>query len=278
MTLIPWRGPMMSDRAPGFFARWFSKQARTAPLLDEEAQKLIDNATAFDLVRIEDIMVPRADIVAVSADASLGELVQAFMQSSHSRLPVYNNTLDDPRGMVHIKDILQFLAPQGEAAVDMDARVLSKITRPVLFAPPSMQADDLMVKMQSTRVHMALVVDEYGGTDGLVTLEDLVEQIVGKIEDEHDSEAPSLTRIAEGKWDADARIAIEELERASGLSLIVDEDEDDVDTLGGLVFQLAGRVPQRGEILLHPAGLEFEVMEADPRRIRRLMVRHHHDK
>jgi hemolysin (HlyC) family protein len=268
---------MMSDRKPGFIARLFSGHAHKAPQLDEEAQKLIDNATAFDLVRIEDIMVPRADIVAVSVDASLGELIQAFIHSSHSRLPVYNNTLDDPRGMVHIKDILQFLVPKNGSPVDVDAKVLDKITRSVLFAPPSMQADDLMVKMQSTRIHMALVVDEYGGTDGLVTLEDLVEQIVGKIEDEHDSEAPSLTRIAEGKWDADARVPIEDLERASGLSLIEDEDEDDVDTLGGLVFQLAGRVPQRGEILLHSAGLEFEVMEADPRRIRRLVIRYHHD-
>ncbi|PHS27366.1 MAG: magnesium/cobalt efflux protein [Robiginitomaculum sp.] len=266
----------MPDRKPGLFARLFTSKAGTAPQPDEEAQKLIDNATAFDRVRIEDIMVPRADIVAVSAGASLGELVQAFIQSSHSRLPVYKNTLDDPRGMVHIKDILQFLVPEDGSPVDVNAKILDKITRPVLFAPPSMQADDLMVKMQSTRIHMALVVDEYGGTDGLATLEDLVEQIVGKIEDEHDSEAPSLTRIAEGKWDADARISIEELERTSGLSLIEDDDEDDVDTLGGLVFQLAGRVPQRGEILLHPAGLEFEVMEADPRRIRRLMVRHHH--
>ncbi len=267
----------MSDQSSGFLTRFFGRKAPGEPQPDEDAQKLIDNATAFDQLRIEDLMVPRADIVAIGADATLGELVDAFMQSSHSRLPVYNNTLDDPRGMVHIKDILRFLAPRGDVSVDYSARVLKEIARPVLYAPPSMQADDLMVKMQSTRIHMALVVDEYGGTDGLVTLEDLVEQIVGKIEDEHDSEAPSLVRLAEGKWDADARVSIEELEQASGISLVQDQDEDDVDTLGGLVFQLAGRVPGRGEILSHPAGLEFEVMEADPRRLRRLLVRHHHD-
>jgi CBS domain containing-hemolysin-like protein len=273
---MPWAEIIMTEKSRGLFARLFSSKPRPAPQPDEEAQKLIDNATAFDLVRVEDLMVPRADIVAVSADASLSDLVQAFMQSSHSRLPVYNKTLDDPRGMVHIKDILQFLAPKDESPADKGAKILSKITRPVLYAPPSMQADDLMVKMQSTRIHMALVVDEYGGTDGLATLEDLVEQIVGKIEDEHDSEAPSLNALGEGKWDADARVPIEGLEKATGLSLIENDDEDDVDTLGGLVFQLAGRVPQRGEILLHPAGLEFEVMEADPRRIRRLVIRQNH--
>ncbi len=267
----------MSENKHGFFARLFYGQSAAPSIPDEEAQELIDNATAFDLVRIDDLMVPRADIVAVSADTTLGALARAFIQSSHSRLPVYHETLDDPRGMVHIKDILRFLVPEDGAPVDINAKVLEQIVRPVLFAPPSMYADDLMLKMQSTHIHMALVVDEYGGTDGLATLEDIVEQIVGKIEDEHDSEAPSLTKISAGKWDADARVSIEELEEASGVALIQGEDEDDVETLGGLVFQLAGRVPQRGEILKHPAGLEFEVMEADPRRLRRLLVRHHHE-
>jgi hemolysin (HlyC) family protein len=263
----------MSDKKQSFWSRLFTKKVRTEPGPDEEAQKLIDNATAFDRVRVEDLMVPRADIVAVSTDMPLSDLMQAFIRSSHSRLPVYNATLDDPRGMVHIKDILQFLVPGDGNPTNYSAAILDKITRPVLFAPPSMQADDLLVKMQSTRIHMALVVDEYGGTDGLATLEDLVEQIVGNIEDEHDSEAPSLAKRTGAVWDADARVPIEALEKASGVILIQNEDEDEVDTLGGLVFQLAGRVPQRGEILRHPAGLEFEVMDADPRRIRRLMIR-----
>ncbi len=240
---------------------------------DEEAQELINNATAFERVRLEDIMVPRADIVSISEDATLGELARKFINSSHSRLPVYHETLDDPRGMVHIKDILRFLLPEAGKPADLEARILAKIVRPVLFVPPSAHADDVMLKMQSTHIHMALVVDEYGGTDGLVTLEDLVEQIVGKIEDEHDSAAPVLKSLAPGKWEADARVPIEELEQVIGRDLGRGTDEDDVDTLGGLVFQLAGRVPQRGEILLHPAGLEFEVKEADPRRIHRLLIR-----
>ncbi len=263
----------MSKSKPGFIKRLFSGRTSATPEPDEEAQKLIDNAAAFDRVRVEDLMVPRADIIAVGADTPLGDLVEAFMHSSHSRLPVYKATLDDPLGMVHIKDILRFLVPADDMPVDLGALILSQIIRPVLYTPPSMQADDLMIKMQGSHIHMALVVDEYGGTDGLVTLEDLVEQIVGKIEDEHDSEAPSLKKLGEGMWGADARIPIEALENVSGLSLNQDDDDDDVDTLGGLVFQLAGRVPQRGEILRHPAGLEFEVMEADPRRIRKLVVR-----
>jgi hemolysin (HlyC) family protein len=277
MTRIATLGWYMSNKKPGLWSRLFTKKVRSEPQPDEEAQKLIDNATAFDRVRVEDLMVPRADIVAVSADTPLSDLMQAFIRSSHSRLPVYNSTLDDPRGMVHIKDILQFLVPGDGTPTNYAAAILDKITRPVLFAPPSMQADDLLVKMQSTRIHMALVVDEYGGTDGLATLEDLVEQIVGNIEDEHDSQAPSLTKRGEGMWDADARVPIAALEKASGITLIQNEDEDEVDTLGGLVFQLAGRVPQRGEILRHPAGLEFEVMDADPRRIRRLTIRRHPD-
>ena len=256
----------------GLAALWRQKPAAEHQP-DEDAQELIDNATAFERVRLEDIMVPRADIVAVSEDATLEHLARTFIHSSHSRLPVYHETLDDPRGMVHIKDILRFLLPEGERPADLEARILAKIVRPVLFVPPSAHADDLMLKMQSTHIHMALVVDEYGGTDGLVTLEDLVEQIVGEIEDEHDSAAPMLKALGPGKWEADARAPIEELEAGIGHDLGHGSDEDDVDTLGGLVFQLAGRVPQRGEILLHPAGLEFEVKEADPRRIHRLLIR-----
>jgi len=256
----------------GLSALWRRKPV-SAYQPDEEAQELIDNATAFERVRLEDIMVPRADIVAVSEGATLGDLARKFISSSHSRLPVYHETLDDPRGMVHIKDVLQFLLSGPGQTVDLNIRILDQIVRPVLFVPPSAHADDLMLKMQSTHIHMALVVDEYGGTDGLVTLEDLVEQIVGKIEDEHDSAAPVLKTLAPGKWEADARVPIEELEALSGLDLGNGADEDEVDTLGGLAFQLAGRVPQRGEILLHPAGLEFEVKDADPRRIHCLLIR-----
>lgn len=241
--------------------------------LDEAAQELVDNALAFDHLRIEDIMVPRADIKAVGIGTSLEDLSKAFISASHSRLPVYRGNLDDPVGMVHIKDLLPALIPQLKEPKDENPANVETITRDVLFVPPSMNADDLLVRMQKTRVHMALVVDEYGGTDGLVTLEDLIEQIVGNIEDEHDNDAVMLRNTGPLVWDANARLSIDELETATGVSFRNPDDEDDVETLGGLIFTLAGRVPNAGEVLLHPSGFEFEITRADPRRILALTVR-----
>ncbi len=262
------------DKKPAnWLIRLFSRPEPEPVVLDEDAQELIDNAAAFDLLRVEDIMVPRADIIAVRDDISLRDLTRRFIEVSHSRLPVYHGTLDDPRGMVHIKDILQFLSPDKTAGRSEKDAILGNIIRPVLYVPASMHADDLLMKMQADSIHMALVIDEYGGTDGLVTLEDLVEQIVGNIEDEHDEGQLLLKKLGPDKWDASARASIEQMEKMSAVDLGTDEIDEDVDTLGGLVFSLAGRVPQRGEIIIHPAGLEFEVMEADPRRIRRLRVR-----
>lgn len=216
---------------------------------------------------VEDVMVPRAHIVAVEAGSTLDELVARFAEEAHSRLPVFRETLDDVVGMVHIKDVLPALVRRPERFSVLD------IKREVLIVAPSMPVLDLLIQMRQARHHMALVVDEFGGIDGLVTIEDLVEEIVGEIEDEHDvDEPPMLVRRADGTVLADARLPIEEF--VGQVGPVLDEAErDEVDTLGGLVFSLAGRVPSRGEVLRHPSGMEFEVVDADPRRIKRLRVR-----
>ncbi|PWE18325.1 magnesium/cobalt efflux protein [Marinicauda salina] len=238
---------------------------------------LLLNAQAFDQLRVADVMVPRADIVAVDIDTPLGELASRFAEAAHSRLPIFRETLDDPVGVAHIKDVMAHIAGNGapqHSAAWTEARILPDVRRPLLYAPPSMRAIDLLLKMQSRRMHMALVVDEFGGTDGLVTLEDLLEPIVGDIEDEHDEDEPPAIR-AKGPacWDADARAPIEDFEETVGREIATDEEEEDVDTLGGLVFMLAGRIPERGEVIRHSSGFEFEVLDSDPRRIKRLRVR-----
>ncbi|MCR9129174.1 MAG: hemolysin family protein [Alphaproteobacteria bacterium] len=240
---------------------------------------LILNVQEFQLKRVEDVMVPRADITAVDITTPLKELTAIFGEAAHSRLPVFRETLDDPVGVAHIKDVVSHLAryaeSAGEASEDWsEARILPDIKRPLLYVPASMRALDLLLKMQSRRMHMALVVDEFGGTDGLVTLEDLLEPIVGDIEDEHDiADTVSVRAKGPGLWEADARAEILELEEALGREIATEEEEADVDTLGGLVFRLAGRVPERGEVIVHPSGFEFEVLDSDPRRIKRLRVR-----
>lgn len=242
-----------------------------------EAGELLLNVQEFHEIRVEDVMVPRADVTAVEIDTPLKELARIFDDAAHSRLPIFRETLDDPVGVAHIKDVIGHLARYAEAggAEDLgETRILPAIRRPLLYVPPSMQAMDLLLKMQSRRLHMALVVDEFGGTDGLVTLEDLLEPIVGDIEDEHDeTEAPSIKAKGPACWEADARAMIEDFEAVVGREIATEEEENDVDTLGGLVFHLAGRVPERGEVLSHPSGFEFEVLDSDPRRIKRLRVR-----
>jgi CBS domain containing-hemolysin-like protein len=237
-----------------------------APITEDESALLrnilqLRNLTAYD------VMVPRADIAAVPVDIGLAELVRIMSTKGHSRLPVYRETLDDVVGMVHIKDVLTCLI--GDRPFD-----LKSILREVLFIAPSMRALDLLLQMRLARIHMALVIDEFGGIDGLMTIEDVVEEIVGEIEDEHDVEqGPKMLARPDGSLIADARTTIEEFERRVGPVLSEEERERDIDTLGGLVSALTGHVPTRGESVTHPSGIVFEVIEADPRRIRRLRVR-----
>ncbi len=222
----------------------------------------------FEQLKVVDVMVPRAEIKAVEAGICLQDLLLYFAEVTHSRLPVYRDTLDDPVGFIHIKDLVSEIA-KGRAG-DSPAEGL---LRDLLFVPPSMRLADLMLKMQATHIHIALVVDEFGGTDGLVTLEDLVEEIVGNIEDEHDEQEHMFLRRTPRGWEADARTEIGHFASASGFDLSLPEREDDIDTLGGVAVALAGKVPVRGEVLSHPSGMEIEIVEADSRRIRRLRVR-----
>jgi CBS domain containing-hemolysin-like protein len=257
------------------FARLLGQTSQRSAALDDH-NGFAANVKLFDQMQVEDVMVPRADIVGIEVGTPLGELIGAFSDAAHSRLPIYRETLDDPLGVAHIKDVMAQLVPIVSEPENSwaEKRILSDIRRPLLFAPPSMRAIDLLLRMQARRMHLALVVDEYGGTDGLVTLEDLLEPIVGDIEDEHDEEvAPGIVPKGNGVWVADARAAIEELERIIGREIVDPDTDDDVDTLGGLVFMLAGRVPERGEIIPHPGGFDFEVLDADPRRIKRLRIR-----
>jgi CBS domain containing-hemolysin-like protein len=214
-----------------------------------------------------DVMVPRVDIVALDVETPFGEVVKYMVEQAHSRVPVYRETLDDVIGFVHVKDIL---APVSERR----GSKLAPLLRKVLFVAPSMPILDLLVQMRQARTHIAMVVDEFGGIDGLVTIEDLIEEIVGEIEDEHDvADGPSLVERADGTLIADARTPIEALEVKEGIRLRPPGEQEEVDTLGGLVSILAGRVPRRGEVIVHPSGIEFEVLEGDPRRIAKLRVR-----
>jgi len=280
-----------------------------------EERMLLGNILRLRELRVDDVMIPRADIDAVEIETSLSRVVELFQHSGHSRMPVYEETLDDPRGMVHIKDLMAYIAERGASGrstttVDnetdatglqpvssgngarnghnmpdldlscVDLSVTLKKTglvRNLLFVPPSMPATDLMAKMQADRIQMALVIDEYGGTDGLVSLEDLVEEVVGDIEDEHDEDEEAMLAVAgDGVWIADPRLPLEDLDEVLGTQLTDGEISEDVDTLGGLLYFSVGRVPVRGELLLVPdevPGFEFEVMDADPRRIKRLKIR-----
>ncbi|MGF1605298.1 MAG: hemolysin family protein [Rhodothalassiaceae bacterium] len=237
--------------------------------LRAEELELLHNIVAHADVRTEDIMVRRPDMVAIDRDAPFEDLIQLFIEAAHSRLPVYQDNLDTVTGMVHVKDALKILV---ERPADQPRPPISSIERPVLFVAPSMRALDLLAKMRANRIHMAVVVDEYGGTDGLVTIEDLVEQVVGEIHDEHDlDEQPKLIPCEDGRLDVDARVGIEQLAEHLDRPLLPQNGED-VDTVGGLVFTLAGRVPQIGEIVTDAAGNRFEVVDADPRRIKRVRV------
>ena len=243
-------------------------EAEGAAAIGSHERVLLSNILALRHVTAYDVMVPRADIVSVSLDTSIDKLAAIMSEAAHSRVPVYRENLDDVVGMAHIKDVLKHT--KSKTPVE-----LSTILRTVSIVAPSMRALDLLLEMRLSRVHMALVVDEFGGIDGLITIEDLIEEVVGEIEDEHDvAEGPKLSERPDGSVIADARATIEEFEALVGPVLSEEERADDIDTLGGLVSYLADRVPTRGELIVHEAsGIGFEVMEADPRRVKRVRVR-----
>lgn len=223
----------------------------------------------FDQLRVRDVMVPRAEIKAVEVDTPFSELVSYFAEVKHSRLPVFGDTLDNPVGFVHIKDVVAAIADEDNP----EARTLEKLHHEPLYIPPSMKLSVLLATMQATRIHLGIVVDEHGGTDGLVSLEDLMEEIVGDIEDEHDDEEDMFRQRSARLWEAQARTEIDDFAEETGIDLSLADMETEIDTLGGVAFALAGKVPVRGEVLVHPSGVEIEIIDADARRLRRLRVR-----
>lgn len=273
-----------------------SGQDSSDTVFSPEERAMLNNILRLREIRVEDVMIPRADVEAVEISTSLGEVLEQFEKSGHSRMPVYAETLDDPRGMIHIRDVLNFITRQsrqktsrrhGATAKTADAapakfdigRIdLTKtigelnLMRKVLFVPPSMLASGLMARMQASHIQMALVIDEYGGTDGLVSLEDIVEMVVGDIEDEHDDEEIMILQEADGVFVVDARADLDELTEKIGPSFVVGEHGEDVDTVGGLIFSVLGRIPSRGEVIQAIPGYEFHVLEVDPRRIRRVRI------
>ncbi len=239
----------------------------TAPELDRQERALIANVLRLRGMTADDVMIPRADIVAIPVDVTLEQALDQIRREGHSRLPVYREQLDDILGMVHIKDVFSYVGRP-------DAFNLEALLRRPLMVAPQIPVLDLLLQMRQARMHLALVVDEYGGIDGLLTIEDLVEEIVGDIADEHDEvEGPMITERPDGALDLDARLPIEDFEARLGPTLSDEEREADIDTIGGLVFTLAGRVPARGEVISHSSGLEFRILDADARRIRRLRAR-----
>ena len=258
-----------------------------------DESRMLKNIIGLRERRVGDVMIPRADIVAVQQDIALGELLRMFESAAHSRLVVYNDTLDDPIGMVHIRDLIAFMTARAAvnpeknakrkkplpAGLDLKAINLSmplssaKIVREILFVPPSSRVIDLLARMQATRIHLSLVVDEYGGSDGLVSIEDIVEQIVGDIADEHDEdETPHVVRQSDGSFIADARARLEDVAATIGNDFDPGDVAQEVDTLGGYLVTRAGRLPLRGELISGPGLFEFEVLDADPRRIKRVRI------
>jgi CBS domain containing-hemolysin-like protein len=283
---------------------WFNRLAANLGFSSSlDAREIIENALAgddgaaftarhrvmlqrvlqFKDLRLEDVMVPRVDIVAIEEGASMADLMALFGKAGHSRIPVYRDSLDEPLGMVHVKDLLGWIMGQSQRENGSDAPHLDKvdlgttiadsgILRELIFAPASMSALDLLLRMQNRHIHLALIIDEYGGTDGLVSIEDLLEEVVGNIEDEHDaSDAPMIAEDEEGHV-VDARAYVEDVETQLGLKLMAGRTED-FDTVGGLIFSVLGRIPAAGEIIAHPAGVRFEILDADGRRVKRVRIR-----
>ncbi len=260
----------------------------------DSERAMLNNILRLREVRVEDVLIPRSDIIPVEINTNLGDLLELFETTGHSRMPVYAENLDDPRGMVHIKDVISYVTQtarakkSGKRGADRKADALAgldlskvdlkktiaelNLMRKVLFVPHSMPVAELMTRMRDARIQMALVIDEYGGTDGLVSLEDLVEMVVGNIEDEHDDEEVMITSAGDGVFIVDARAELEEVARVVGEDFVVGEMGGEVDTLGGLITAVIGRVPPRGEVVQAVEGYEFHVMEADPRRVRKVRI------
>lgn len=255
-----------------------------------EAKSMMLNIIEFSSLRVDDVMVPRVDIVAIDETDTMQQLLEKFIDANHSRVPVYHETLDGVTGMIHVKDFLRWMAARGiDKSGQQDEAGLTGLSiaretlatpvkqaglnREVLFVPPSMPATDLLVRMQASHTHLAIVIDEYGGTEGLVSIEDLVEVIVGDISDEHDTEEDIEIKPIEDKiYAADGRGDLSSMEELLGVDLLPEDEEEEADTLAGLIFKIAGRVPTRGEIIRHESGLEFEILESDPRRVKRVRI------
>jgi magnesium and cobalt transporter len=263
-----------SEEQGGFFSRLFSSRTQSADneLAEAQANGSIPEGGLGNLfnLRVEDVAVPRTDIAAVSIDASLDEVLKVFRDSNYSRLPVYKDVLDTPVGFIHLKDLaLKYGFNGSTRKFDM-----KPLLRSLIYSPPSMPIGVLLQKMQSERIHIALVIDEYGGVDGLLTIEDLIEQVIGEITDEHDElEQDGWIEESPGVYLCQARADLDEFQKMLGVELLTDPDDEDIDTLGGLAFMLSGHIPTRGEVLKHPLGFDFEIVEADPRRIKRIRVR-----
>ncbi|WP_347916827.1 hemolysin family protein [Paracoccus marcusii] len=256
----------------GFFGRVLSALTGSESGADDDHQDrhVVGTPGLVNLrrMRVDDVAIPKVEIVAAPVNLSLEDLVEMFREHGFSRMPVFRGTLDSPLGLIHLKDLA---LKHGFGAGGKFT--MRPMLRPLLYVPPSMPIGVLLQQMQTKRIHMALVIDEYGGVDGLVTIEDLIEQVIGEIEDEHDEVEGGLwVHEKTGQWLIQARAALDDVEAETGLRLIGDEDED-IDTLGGLIFMLAGRVPLRGEVIAHPSGAEFEVVDADPRRLKRIRLR-----
>ncbi len=231
-----------------------------------EERTILSNVLALKDLRVEDVMIPRSDIIAVEASTTLENLKKVLLKERHTRLPVYRDTLDQVIGFVHIKDLIPLIGTRRKFDI-------TQLLREILVVPPSMKAKDLLMQMRSKRSHMVLVVDEYGATYGVVTLEDVMEEIVGNIDDEYDTAQVSMCReVSSGVYDVNARMEVNDLEEKLGTSLRIDRDDEDYDTVGGLIFLMMDRVPEKGEQVTHPAGFSFEITDADARRIKRLLV------
>ena len=236
--------------------------------ISKHERLMLLNILKIDGIRSSDIMIPRADIGAVELNDSFEKVLEVFIKEAHSRVPIYEKNLDNIIGMIHIKDLVNY-----QNQKKMETNFLQNLKREILEIPPSMPVLDLLLKMQLTRLHMGIVIDEYGCTDGLVTIEDVIEEITGEIEDEHDEKnLPMLIKSSLNTFEASARIEIDELQKVTNVEFLNSYDNDDVDTLGGLIFSITGRVPQRGEIIKHTSGTTFEIKDADPMKIKSVKV------